>query len=216
VQLLRGDSIFHKANIDTISHSPVMDTILANPLYVKGRIVVDTIAGTTSSSTTATHDSIYTRAIRVTAAATIDSVNVRALAVKKLKLDSLTFNSISYLKTYIDTIFPCSLFDNTTYRASNDSGRIIQIGNVINLYLPIMMGTISSQALLKNIPSKFKPATAQNIPVQINNGGTYSVGILEITPSNVHVFTSNGSSDLSGTSGIGGQYGGITAVWTKW
>ena len=255
------DSTFSWLQIDSIRHSPNIDTILGTPLYIKGRTVGDTIAATFGSATngnftnltydsaggrvikasgpitsdscyarskravkerldstltvdsvnaratrgvkakydsTLTVDSVNTRALGgttktdsinsikgikapslgVTATVTADSVNARAIG-NKPKFDSLTFNSISYLKTYIDTTFPCSLFDNTTFRQAHPA-TLIQCGRIITFYLPTLIGTVTGGAstFVHGIAAKFLPSTGgAQIPVSIINNSAYQIGL---------------------------------------
>jgi hypothetical protein len=198
------DSTFSWLQIDSIRHSPNIDTILGTPLYIKGRTVGDTIAATFGSATNGnftnltydsaggrvikasgpiTSDSCYARSKRAVkerldSTLTVDSVNARAIG-NKPKFDSLTFNSISYLKTYIDTTFPCSLFDNTTFRQAHPA-TLIQCGRIITFYLPTLIGTVTGGAstFVHGIAAKFLPSTSgAQIPVSIINNSAYQIGL---------------------------------------
>lgn len=97
------------------------------------------------------------------------------------KNDSIQLGSGSYLKTYLDTTFYDSLYDNTTYR-DRALARIVQIGRVVMLYQPILVGTVSSSAVyLKGIPSKFLPINTINIscPLQDSTTTTPRSGYIE-------------------------------------
>jgi hypothetical protein len=128
----------------------------------------------------------------------VDSGNVRITG--NLYLGSST----SALSTYIDTTFKDSLFDGTTYRTYTASARIVQIGSIVNLYQPALTGTISAGTVtyIKGIPAKFFPSTTPKIPVQINNSGTYDIGVAYFDGSVIEIQTSANGLLSTGTGGI--------------
>jgi hypothetical protein len=94
--------------------------------------------------------------------------------------DSLCFgSSTSYLKSYIDTTFPCSLFNSASLIASG-TGRVVQIGNLITLSLPIMTGALSIiYATTIHLPSKFKTSSYFIMPIWLLLDGSSVVGCID-------------------------------------
>ena len=91
-----------------------------------------------------------------------------------IKTDSLTFNKISYLKTYIDTSFPCSLYANSTYKKATNF-KCIKIGNIVNFYTVDLADTmqIGDTMVLKGMPSKFLPS----LPLVVNASYWYAASV---------------------------------------
>ena len=198
VQIMRGDSAFHRVNVDSIRSNPNVDSITGTPLYVKGRIVVDTIAGTTLSSTTATHDSIYTRAIRgakekLDSTLTADSINARAINAAILNATNVgTYSTAA-----------CSLFDGTTYRATG-TYYARTLGNIVILILPALSGTITtSTATTIHIPSSFFIVGEDRyLTTIITNNGTQEAGFVVVSTNKISILNKDQGYLTAGTGGI--------------
>jgi hypothetical protein len=99
----------------------------------------------------------------------------------------------SRCSVYVDTTFPDSLYDGTTFRTAG-TGHIVQIGSSVRYHHDPMVGTITSttQTYIRGIPTKFLPSTSTNIPITIQeNTNSYSVGMLTVGTSGV--FLAKGS-----------------------
>ena len=107
--------------------------------------------------------------------------------------------------TYIDTTFPDSLFDGTTYRATG-SARIVQVGLLVSLYQEWIWGTITAatDTYIKGVPSKFHPSTTINIPIVILNNSAAVMGSFRLVGDGSILIQALGENVLTaGTGGIG-------------
>jgi hypothetical protein len=258
--LLRGDSIFGRIKVDTISSNPVVDSlqgvdkIRGNPDIdsingmncIRGNPNIDSISGKTIFSDTikimapvlfgSTAGLMYNIGSQLNFRNDANSNSVgylnyngyqggttqyrdldigngkhgtilfvdgsdSSVMVPKLKVDSIKFsNNTNYLIGCIDTSFACSLFDNTTYRATA-TARAFIIGKSITLYLPQLTGNISSDSFCYiHIPTKFIPTTTlPTFAIRIVDAGVNSIGKISIY--NTPVVGTGASENLSGGTG---------------
>jgi hypothetical protein len=178
LELLRGDSTFHRIKADTISSNPIidsiqgMDNISGNP-KIDSMQEVDRISGNPIIDSMQGVDCIRGNT-------DVDSISGHP------RVDSIKFgNSASYLAEYIDTTCYDSLYDGGTYRA-RALVRIIKIGRIVTLYQPSLTGiiTAATYTLIIGIPSKFLPsvtmANAIKNPCCIRTDATMALGRIHI------------------------------------
>ena len=81
----------------------------------------------------------------------------------------------------IDTTFACTLFDNTTYRASANA-RLIKIKNIVTIYFPQLAGTITASTFTRiSTPANYSMVYFQAIPAIVLVGGQDRLGLLVFT-----------------------------------
>lgn len=119
----------------------------------------------------------------------------------------------SRCSTYIDTTFPDTLYDGSTYRSAG-TGHLIQIGNKITFHYTTLSGTIttSNDILLKGIPSKFSPSDSSLAMIPIVNGVVILPGLLKYTVSKGYHFKDLSDSPLNTNSTT---FYGTTITWIK-
>jgi hypothetical protein len=133
---------------------------------------------TMNSKAKKTSDSLFSP--KIGGAATVDSVTVAKGVGGPLKVDSLKFgSSASYLKTYIDTTWPCTLYTGGSYLSSATARGVI-IGSQASVYIPAMAGTITTGASLGSLPSSFRPSRSMQIPIPVYNNSVYGMGFIYI------------------------------------
>jgi hypothetical protein len=168
------DSVYSYIRIDTIRNSPNIDTIIAKPLYIKGRAVIDTVAGTQASATIAVFDSINTRSIRTTANGTFDSIYTRALS-GAISGGNISADSVFANKFGFSGSFPCSLSGCTTIPTG--TAYFNKIGNVVTILFPTLLGTSNTNACqINGLPSYLQPFTQTDVAVRLIDSAGIVIG----------------------------------------
>jgi hypothetical protein len=140
----------------------------------------------------------------------VDSLN---LTDRLYALKGVTTNNRDTL-VYEDTTFYDSLYDGSTYR-DRTTARIIRVGSAITLYQNSLSGAIttSTEAVLKGIPSKFKPVDVVYIPIAINNNSQLQTGLLYYDGSNKYVIRTSTLGYLTASANSGCAF--FSATWIK-
>jgi hypothetical protein len=118
------------------------------------------------------------------------------------------------LNTYIDTTFSDSLFDGTTFRASTASARIIQIGKVVTLYQPTLIGTITTNTTtwIQTLPAKFMPSVVIGATILVAQNSTYAIGIADLIYTTRKIQLATQAFDFM-AAGIGGLFQSVVLTW---
>jgi hypothetical protein len=126
---------------------------------------------------------------------------------------SLQLGTGDLLSVYDTGSFACSLFDNATYRAVV-TARYTIIGNVVNLSIPSVTGTMSgvTTTFLGTIPTVIRPNRSALIgtTVILNNGALESGRIMYVTgtPERFRIYKLSSSSLDAGDGGINDGFTG--------
>ena len=172
---------------------------------------------TMNSKAKKTSDSLFSP--KIGGAATVDSAFIiKGHIVKsaidtivgKVQVDSLKFGASSkYLKTYIDTTWPCTLYSDVN-AVANGAARGVIVGSMATIYLPDLSGTIGSSVInrIQNIPAAFRPVRLQYVVTTVLNASQIQLGTFLIQNANYtgNIFGSNPIGSLqAGTGGIPGS-----------
>ncbi len=225
------DSTFIYMIIDTVKGYPYIDSALIQFLFLRNstgtacwKINPEFTAGSRilgfENSTSTTTGGWEFRATEAALAAAILTIQVNGkIGIKDttpereldvngtIKTKHIQFgdSAASKCSTYVDTTFPDTLFDGTTYRAATTNARIVQIGKLVSLFQTGLSGTITTttDTHLKGIPSKFFPAISTNVPVVISNNSVAEMGLLRLSGGDVLIQTLAGAQLTAGTGGVG-------------
>jgi hypothetical protein len=153
--------------IDTIRSFPNIDSLFGAPCYFKGRMVIDTLAGTRISSTTGIFDTMY---------------------CSEITGDSIKLGSGSILRQYQHSAMACFLNDSTseTYRKTIN-GHYTRIGNQVTLEIPALLDTIAKSCRIM-IWGTFTPDTIQSWVCPIDSSDTNIMGVAIYNNQNVSWF----------------------------
>ena len=140
-------------------------------------------------------------------------VNGTVTATGTVAAPSLQLGTGDLLSVYDTGSFACSLFDNATYRAVV-TARYTIIGNVVNLSIPSVTGTMSgvTTTFLGTIPTVIRPNRSALIgtTVILNNGALESGRIMYVTgtPERFRIYKLSSSSLDAGDGGINDGFTG--------
>ena len=156
----RWKNLYH-AHDSTFSYIKV-DTLKGNPTYFKGRLVYDTIAGTTGSATNFTADSIYTRTIKSTSPITANLTGTSDSAKVAYKLNGGTVSATT--GTFSSAVAADSIYCTKIVTAGNG----VVAGNAI-----IQSWPFSSTAAMFGNKGLNNTVSGNYSLIQTATGGTY-------------------------------------------
>jgi hypothetical protein len=160
---------------------------------------------TMNSKAKKTSDSLFSP--KIGGAATVDSVTVAKGVGGPLKVDSLKFGASSkYLKTYIDTTWPCTLYSDVN-AVANGTARGVIVGSMATIYLPALSGTIGSSVInmIQNIPAAFRPTRSQFVVTTVSNASQVQLG-------NFVIQNANYTGNIAGSNPIGSLQAGTGGI----
>lgn len=134
------------------------------------------------------------------------------LTAKKARFDSLQFDGGSYLKTYVEGSFPCTLKTTQVTVQQIGTAYYTKIGKTVTISFPVLEGTSNSTVLLMHCQLPYNPRQTyggyynlgESVPV-VDNGATKS-GYVNFNSINPTYLSFNLFGSTFTSSGLKGTY----------